>query len=100
MAGNNASSILRNFHEVYFSKENYLNNFFGKKELFTPRGLSKILHGVGTNVCPVFEKLQSLCFDKTGNKTKYLNKLVKNNGHEMFNILHKKVRKGPSTFLD
>ncbi|XP_015922318.1 uncharacterized protein [Parasteatoda tepidariorum] len=101
MAGSNAASILRNFHEVYFNQENYLNHFLAKKELFTPKGLSKILHGVGINICPIFEKLHDLCFDKAGNKTKYLNNLIKNNRHEMFNILYKKIRKGPcTTFFD
>ncbi|WP_341810089.1 hypothetical protein [Wolbachia endosymbiont (group A) of Apotomis capreana] len=100
MAGTNANSILRNFHKVYFNKENHLNHFLAKKELFTPKDLSKILHGVGLNICPTFEKLHDLCFDKAGNKTKYLNNLIKNNRHEMFNILYKKVRKAPSAFLD
>ncbi|XP_030745916.1 uncharacterized protein LOC115874781 [Sitophilus oryzae] len=96
MAGNNATSILRNFHKVYFNKENH---FLAKKELFTPKGLSKILHGVGLNICLTFEKLHDLCFDKAGNKTKYLNNIIQNNRHEMFNILYKKVRKAPA-FLD
>ncbi|WP_419198634.1 hypothetical protein ACJZL3_04610 [Wolbachia endosymbiont of Rhagoletis cingulata] len=67
MEGNNASSILRNFHKSCFNKENYLNHFLAEKELFKPKDLSKILHRVGINICPIFEKFHNLCFDKAGN---------------------------------
>ncbi|MDD9334526.1 MAG: hypothetical protein PV347_00505, partial [Rickettsiaceae bacterium] len=103
IAGNNASTILRNFHETCFNKKSYLNHFFGEKELFIPKGLSKILDGVGIKICPTFEKLHDLCFDKAGNKTDYLNDLIKNNQtktSEIFSILYKKVRNAPSAFLD
>ncbi|MGL9779403.1 MAG: hypothetical protein ACR5K5_04035 [Wolbachia sp.] len=102
MAGSNATSILRNFHESCFNKENYLHHFLAEVKLFTPKNLSKILYGVGLNICPTFEKLHDLCFDKAGNKTKYLNDLTKDSSlelNEIINILYKKVRKGPSTFL-
>ncbi|XP_037935032.1 uncharacterized protein LOC119669277 [Teleopsis dalmanni] len=100
MSGNNATSILKSFHKVYFYKENHLNHFLAEKELFTPKGLSKILHGIGLNICPTLEKLYDLCFNKAGNKTEYLSNLIKNNQHEMFNILYKKVRKASFAFLD
>lgn len=100
MAGNNASSILRNFHTSCF-KENYLNHFFAEEKLFTPKNLSnKILYGVGINVCHIFEKLHDLCFDKAGNKTEYLNNLIKDNRREVFSILYEKVRGVPFTPLD
>ncbi|XP_076298895.1 fructose-1,6-bisphosphatase isoform X2 [Lasioglossum baleicum] len=101
MAGNNASSIFRNFHKSCFNKENYLNHFLAEKKLFTPKNLSGILGRVGLNICPTFEKLHDLCFDKAGNKTSYLNDLIRNNPpYEIYNILYKKVRKAPSAFLD
>ncbi|XP_046142872.1 uncharacterized protein LOC114878166 isoform X1 [Osmia bicornis bicornis] len=94
LAGNRATFILRNFHKFCFNKENYLDHFLAEKELFTPKNLSMILDGVGINICPIFEKLHNLCFDKAGNKTKYLKNLI-NKGHkknEMCKILHKAVR--------
>ncbi|GFU91911.1 uncharacterized protein TNCV_2085881, partial [Trichonephila clavipes] len=101
MAGNNATYILRNFHECCFNKENYLNHFLVGEKLFTPKGLSKILYGVGINICPIFGKLHDLCFDKAGNKTNYLNNLIKDNPpKKILDILYQKVRRGPSTFLD
>ncbi|GFS67295.1 uncharacterized protein NPIL_608511 [Nephila pilipes] len=99
MAGNNAASILRDFHKSCFNKENYLNHFIAVGTLFTPKGLSKILIGVGTKVCSVFESLHDICFDKAGNKTKYLNDLIKGNPlNEIIDMLYRKVRKCP-TFL-
>ncbi|XP_073986057.1 uncharacterized protein [Rhodnius prolixus] len=93
MAGSNAASILRNFHKSCFNKKNHLNHFLDEKNLFTPKDLSKILYGTGTKICPTFEKLHDLCFDNAGNKTNYLNNLIKNNpSNEIFNILYKKVR--------
>ncbi|WP_341810112.1 hypothetical protein [Wolbachia endosymbiont (group A) of Apotomis capreana] len=101
MAGNNASSILRNFHKSCFNKENYLNHFLAEKKLFTPKNLSKILDRVGLNICPTFEKLHDLCFDKAGNKTNYLNNLIKDNpSNKIHDILYKKVRKVSPTFLN
>ncbi|GBM02222.1 hypothetical protein AVEN_108786-1 [Araneus ventricosus] len=101
MAGNNATSILRNFHKLCFSKENYLNHFLAEKKLFTPKDLSKLLEGVGMKVCSVFKKLHDLCFDKAGNKTNYLNNLIKDNpSNKIHVILYKKVRKASPTFLD
>ncbi|MFP3016252.1 MAG: hypothetical protein ACEY3H_01455 [Wolbachia sp.] len=101
MAGNNAASILRNFHKLCFNKENYLNHFLAEEELFTLKGLSKILDGAGTKICSTFERLHDLCFDKVGNKTGYLDNLIKNNPqNKILNILCEKVRKAPSTFLD
>lgn len=99
MAGNNATFILKNFHKVCFNEENYLNHFFAEKNLFTPKDLSRILHGVGIHVCSIFERLHDLCFDKEGNKTKYLNNLIKN-GHYIPDILHEHVKKAPPTLLD
>ena len=71
MTGNNATSILRNFHKSCFNKENYLNHFLAEEELFTPKNLSKILYGVGINIYPIFEKLHDICFDKAGNKISF-----------------------------
>ncbi|GFY40399.1 uncharacterized protein TNIN_400281 [Trichonephila inaurata madagascariensis] len=101
MAGNNAASILRGFHKSCFNKENYLNHFLAERTLFTPKDLSKILIGVGTKICSVFERLHDLCFDKAGNKTKYLNDLIKDNpSNKIIDILYHKVRKCPSFLKD
>ena len=100
MAGNNAASMLRNFHTSCF-QENYLNHFLAREELFSPKNLStKILYGVGINICTSFEKFHDLCFDKAGNKTEYLKKIIKNKRHEVFNMLYEKVRGVPFTSLD
>ncbi|WP_265017719.1 MULTISPECIES: OTU domain-containing protein [unclassified Wolbachia] len=99
MAGNNATFILRNFHKVCFNKENYLNHFLAEKKLFTPKDLSRILHGVGIDVCSIFKRLHDLCFNKEGNKTKYLNNLIKNDRYKISDILHEQVKKAPPIFL-
>lgn len=97
MAGNNAASILSNFHK-FCIKKNYLNHFLDVKDVFTPKSLSKILYGVGTRICSTITKLHDLCFDMLGKKTKYLNRLIKNNpSYKIINILYEKVRK--SCFL-
>ncbi|XP_076383945.1 uncharacterized protein LOC143261244 [Megalopta genalis] len=94
MTGDNATSILRNFHKSCFNKENCLNHFLAEKELFMPKDLSKILYAGGLGTCHTFEKLHDLCFDKVGNKTDYLNNLIKNNSpNAILNILYKKVKK-------
>uniref|UniRef100_A0A1A9VJP2 OTU domain-containing protein n=1 Tax=Glossina austeni TaxID=7395 RepID=A0A1A9VJP2_GLOAU len=100
MSGNNATFILRNFHKVCFNEENYLNHFLAEKKLFTPKDLSRILHGVGIDVCSIFERLHDLCFDKEGNKTKYLNNLIKNGRYKISDILHEQVKKASPIFLD
>ncbi|GFT40841.1 uncharacterized protein NPIL_168231 [Nephila pilipes] len=101
MAGNNAASILRNFHKLCFSKENYLDHFLAEEELFTPKDLSRILRGVGMNICSIFEKLHDLCFDKSGNRTDYLNSLIKNRpSNKILDVLYEGVRKAPCTFLN
>ncbi|XP_076288080.1 uncharacterized protein LOC143212793 isoform X3 [Lasioglossum baleicum] len=101
MAGNNAASILRNFHKLCFSKENYLDHFLAEEELFTPKDLSRILRGVGMNICSIFEKLHDLCFDKSGNRTDYLDSLIKNRpSNKILDVLYERVRKAPSTFLN
>ncbi|XP_076667642.1 uncharacterized protein LOC143368613 isoform X2 [Andrena cerasifolii] len=101
MAGSNAASILRDLHELCFSKENYLYHFLAEDNHFTPKGLSKILYGIGTKISPTFGKLHNLCFDEAGNKTNYLNNLIKSNTpNKILDILYKKVRNAPSTSLD
>ncbi|CAL7945612.1 unnamed protein product [Xylocopa violacea] len=96
-SGNNASSILRNFHKFCFNKEEYLNHFLAETELFTPKILCKILHGVGLNIDSIFQQLHNFCFDNNGKKTKRLRNLMKNNQHEIYNILYEKVRETSST---
>jgi hypothetical protein len=59
-----------------------------------------MLHRAGISICPIFEKLRDLCFNKVGNKTEYLNILIKNNRHEVFSIIYGKVRGVPLTSLD
>ncbi|MBC6685960.1 hypothetical protein H9I48_01665 [Wolbachia pipientis] len=101
MAGNNAASILRNFHKLCFSKENYLDHFLAEEEFFTPKDLSRILRGVGMNICSIFEKLHDLCFDKSGNRTDYLDSLIKNRpSNKILDVLYERVRKASSTFLN
>ncbi|GBN33859.1 hypothetical protein AVEN_238241-1 [Araneus ventricosus] len=100
MAGNNAPSILKKFHESCFNNENYLNHFLSEGELFTPKDLSKILYGVGISICPIFKKLHDVCFDKAGNRTDYLEHLIKNKpSNKILNVLYKKVRKAPAAVL-
>jgi hypothetical protein len=54
----------------------------------------------GISICPIFEKLCDLSFNKVGNKTEYLNSLIKNNQHEVFSIPYGKVRGVPFASLD
>ncbi|XP_076676620.1 uncharacterized protein LOC143373327 isoform X2 [Andrena cerasifolii] len=92
MTGNNAAFILRNFHKSCFNKKNYLNHFLAEKELFTPSDLCKILHGIRINTCTTFIKLHNLCFNKAGQKTEYLNNLIKNDRRKICVILREKVK--------
>ncbi|XP_036321782.1 uncharacterized protein LOC118735880 [Rhagoletis pomonella] len=101
MAGNNATSVLRNFHKLCFSKDNYLDHFLAEEELFTPKDLSRILRGVGMNISSIFVKLHDLCFDKSGNRTDYLDSLIKNRtSNKILDVLYERVRKASSTFLN
>ena len=78
-----------------------MNHFLAEEELFTPKNLSKILSGLGLDICPTFAKLHDFCFDKVGSKTNYLKKLIKNNpSDKILELLYEKVRKATSTSFD
>nr|XP_031841544.1 uncharacterized protein LOC116430936 isoform X1 [Nomia melanderi] len=94
-AGCNAAFIFRSFHKCCFNEENYLDHFLAQGNIFTPYRLSRILWGVGIKISFVFKKLHDLCFDNMGNKTNYLNDLIKKSSQELTNTLYVKVRKVP-----
>ncbi|GFY79791.1 uncharacterized protein TNIN_54431 [Trichonephila inaurata madagascariensis] len=69
-----AADSLEEFHNFCFIGETkeYLSHFLNEKEGFTPKNLSKILHGAGANICSALKDFHDICFDETENKTPLL----------------------------
>ncbi|RXG59072.1 hypothetical protein Avbf_11093 [Armadillidium vulgare] len=104
----NICSALKDFHDICFDETGkrvqLLDDFHhasfrpkdlsSEKQVFKPKNLCKVLHRVGLSICPAFEKLHDICFDKAGMKTDYFNNLLKNNSMKMIlKILYERVEK-------